>query len=434
MSRLNINSLFAKADQQMVVEDILQSRHTHYWFPGGRGSRKSSVISLCIIIGMMNDAVNGITSHCVALRKVGNTIEDSVFAQFKWAIEMLGVSNEWEIRTHPCKLIHRTRKPDGTVRIQTILFRSSKNEDDEKRIKSIKFDEGYCKYAWFEELAEFTSMEEIRSINQSLMRGGDVYSFFYSYNPPKSVSSWVNAEELLLREDRLVYRSTYLDTPPEWLSRQFFIEAEELKKNNELAYRNEYLGEATGTGGAVFTNIEVRPITQDERKKFDNILDGIDFGYAVDPVCYLQMHFDKTRRTLYIFREIYKVGMSNRELADEIKKVKIGKGFITCDSAEPKSIDELRSLGLRTKPAKKGPDSIDYGIKYLQKLVKIVIDQKYCPNASREFSLYEYEKDKYGNFKSKYPDLNNHAIDCTRYAIEDYTISNTWELSRTKLY
>ena len=121
-------------------------------------------------------------------------------------------------------------------------------------------------------------------------------------------------------------------------------------------------------------------------------------------------------------------------MIEQIKKIKIGNSYITCDSAEPKSIDELRSLGLRVKPAKKGPDSIDYGIKFLQKLERIVIDNTRCPNTAREFSLYEYEKDKVGNFKSKYPDENNHSIDATRYAIEDYTISNTWQLSNTKLF
>jgi len=211
------------------------------------------------------------------------------------------------------------------------------------------------------------------------------------------------------------------------------LEAEHLKKVNELAYKNEYLGEATGTGGAVFTNITLREITNEEIDKYDNILDGNDFGYAVDPNCYLQLQYDKTRRRIFIFNEIYKVGMSNIELAEQIKKTKIGHSFITCDSAEPKSIDQLRSLGLRVKGAKKGPDSIEYGIKFLQNLESIVIDPKRCPNASKEFSMYEYEKDKLGNFKSKYPDENNHSIDSARYAIEDYTISNTWQISNRKL-
>jgi phage terminase large subunit len=233
------------------------------------------------------------------------------------------------------------------------------------------------------------------------------------------LASWVNAEVIIVRPDRLVHSSTYLDVPVEWLGEQFLIEAEELRKTNELAYRNEYLGEPTGTGGAVFTNITLRKITDEEISRFDNIADGIDFGYAVDPACYGQNHLDKTRRKLYIFNEIYKVGISNKKLHDEIIKVKIGRSEITADSAEPKSIDEMNSYsGLRIVGAKKGPDSVDFGVRWLQNLVEIIIDPKRCPNTAREFSTYEYEKDRYGNFKSKYPDANNHSIDMTRYSRE----------------
>jgi phage terminase large subunit len=248
---------------------------------------------------------------------------------------------------------------------------------------------------------------------------GNGYEVFYSYNPPKMIASWVNAEVIIVRPDRLVHSSTYLDVPVNWLGEQFIIEAEELKKTNELAYRNEYLGEPTGTGGAVFTNITLRKITDEEILHFDNISDGIDFGYAVDPACYGQNHFDKTRRKLYIFNEIYKVGISNKKLHDEILKVKIGRSEIIADSAEPKSIDEMNSYGrLRIVGAKKGPDSIDFGVRWLQNLAEIIIDPERCPNTAREFSTYEYEKDKYGNFKSKYPDANNHSIDMTRYSRE----------------
>lgn len=248
---------------------------------------------------------------------------------------------------------------------------------------------------------------------------GNGYEVFYSYNPPKMLASWVNAEVINIRPDRIIHTSTYLDVPVKWLGEQFVIEAETLKKENELAYRNEYLGEPTGTGGAVFTNITLREITDEEISHFDNISDGIDFGYAVDPVSYGQNYLDKTRRKLYIFNEIYKVGMSNKKLHDEILRIKIGKQPVIADSAEPKSIDEINSYGgFRVIGAKKGPDSIDFGVRWLQNLVEIIIDPVRCPNTAREFSTYEYEKDKFGNFKSKYPDENNHTIDQVRYSRE----------------
>lgn len=402
---------------------LKENKYTHYWLKGGRASCKSSFIGIELPYNIMVDASKGKMTNAVVLRKVANTLYDSVYNQLIWGIQKLGVQEYWKVSKSPMEMIYM---PTG----QKIIFRGA---DDPLKLKSTKFKVGYCKYIWYEEASEFFGMEEIRNINQTFMRGGNEYVVFYSYNPPKSINSWVNAEALEKRPDKIVHTSTYLTVPKEWLGEQFFIEAEHLKKTNELAYRNEYLGEATGTGGAIFTNVKLEKIPDELIKRFDNIIDGIDFGYAVDPACYVQCYLDKTRKRLYIFNEIFKINMSNNRLAEEVKKIKVGSGFITCDSAEPKSIDELRILGLRVKGAKKGPDSIEYGIRYLQSLEEIVIDDTRCPNTAREFSLYEYEKDKFGNFKSKYPDENNHSIDAVRYAIEDYTINNKVRFGFTKM-
>ncbi len=410
-----------------LLDDVLDNKHTHYWLKGGRGSTKSSFIGIVIPLLMMIDSQKGIHSNAVALRKVGDTLSDSVYAQILWGIEMLGVSSYWEAKVSPLKLIYKPTK-------QEIRFRSANNKDDHKKIKSTKFKKGFCKYVWYEELDEFFGMPEIRSINQSLLRGGTGYEAFYSYNPPKMLSSWVNGEVINERKDRLVHSSTYLDVPMEWLGEEFFIEANALKEQDELAYRNEYLGEATGTGGAVFNNIVLRKITDDEIRHFDNIADGIDFGFAVDPACYGQNHYDKTRKRLFIFNEIYQVNMSNRKLWETIIKIKVGSSYITADSAEPKSIAEMNSYGtLRILGAKKGPDSVEYGIKWLQDLYEIVIDPERCPNTAREFKSYEYEKDKYGNFISKFPDINNHTIDLTRYSRESDMKNVKWELSNRRV-
>lgn len=147
-----------------LLDDCLINKHTHYWLKGGRGSTKSSFIGIVIPLLMMIDAQNGIYSNTVALRKVKETLEDSVYAQLIWGIEMLRVSNYWEIKKSPLQLIYI---PTG----QTIKFRSCNNKDDYKKIKSTKFTRGFCKYGWYEELDEFFGMEEIRSINQSLLRG-----------------------------------------------------------------------------------------------------------------------------------------------------------------------------------------------------------------------------------------------------------------------
>lgn len=404
MEKVKLSELIAPSFYE-IHNDIKNNRYTHYWLKGGRGSTKSSFVSIEIIIGIMKDP----NANAVALRKVKETIKDSVFEQLIWAIEKLKVTEYWDIKHNPMEL---TYLPTG----QKILFRGA---DKPKKIKSIKVSHGYVKFIWYEEVDEFLGMEEIRIINQSLMRGGKHFVVFYTYNPPNRNNAWVNEEILIERHDRKVHHSTYLTVPKEWLGEQFFIEAEHLKKVNEKAYRHEYLGEVTGTGGEVFTNVTIRKITDEEIKRFDRIKRGIDFGYAVDPFVYIVVHYDKTRRKLYIFNEIYKVGLSNRKAAELIKEENKNNGIITADSAEPKSIAELKEYGLKIKGAKKGPDSVDYGIKFLQDLEEIVIDSERCPNAAREFLNYELEKDKDGNFKAEFPDKNNHTIDAVRYALED---------------
>ena len=391
-----------------VHRDIKQHRHTHYWLKGGRGSTKSSFISVEIPLGMMRDAAQGEYTNAIVLRRYGVTLRESVFEQIGWAINALGVAELWKSSVSPMSW---TYLPTG----QRIIFRGA---DDPTKVKSIKFAVGWAKYLWYEEVNEFEGAEKIRSINQSVLRGGADFFVFYSFNPPQAARNWVNQYVAIERDDALVHHSTYLTVPPQWLGEQFIVEAEHLKAVKPEAYRHEYLGEVTGTGGEVFGNVTLRPITDEEIARFDNLRRGIDWGYAADPFAYNVCHYDKTRRRLYLFREIHKVKLSNRAAAELIKD-EAGSARITCDSAEPKSIDEVRGYGLRVVGARKGPDSVEYGIKWLQDLEEIVIDPVRCPETAREFSGYELERDREGNFKAGYPDKDNHHIDAVRYACED---------------
>lgn len=348
-------------------------------------------------------------ANAVVLRKVKDTLGESVKEQLIWAIEALGVDQFWDM---PDAKLVLTYKPTG----QEIRFRGA---DKPKKIKSMKFSKGYTKFIWYEELDEFTSMEEIRMINQSLMRGGPKFIVFYSYNPPKSANNWVNSEIQLSRSDRLTHHSTYLTVPEYWLGEQFIIEAEHLKTTKPTSYEHEYLGNVTGTGGEVFANVKIRKISDEEIEDFTNIKRGLDFGYAIDPLSYGVMHYDRKHKRLYIFHELYKVGLSNRAAYAHIAEENKNNEMVTADSAEPKSIHELRQYGLRMRAAKKGPDSIEYGVKFLQDLEQIIIDDERCPETAREFLSYELEKDAHGNFKAGYPDKNNHAIDMVRYAMND---------------
>lgn len=385
--------------------DVKAHLHTEYWLKGGRSSLKSSFVSVEIVLGMMQDQeANG-----AVFRKTEKDLRQSVFEQLEWAIDILGVSDFWRAWYSPMQLVYR---PTG----QRIIFRGA---DDPKHVKSVKLKRGYFKYLWFEELDEFFGMEEIRNINQSFVRGGDVFSIFYSYNPPKSKNSWVNAEAKIPKDNRLVHHSTYLDAPAAWIGQTFIYEAEHLKLVKPEAYAHEYLGEETGTGGEVFNNIKLRALSADDCKQFDNIRRGIDWGYAVDPFVYLVMHYDRMRRRLYIFKEIFKVRLSNVAAAEMINADNPFAREIVADSAEPKSIAEMQALGLRVVRSRKGHDSIDFGIKWLQDLEEIVIDPDRCPNAAREFYNYQLTPDGNGGFKAGYPDHDNHTIDAARYGCQD---------------
>lgn len=386
-----------------VAHDVFLHGHTHYDFSGGRGSLKSSTVSVLVPLLLINNP----GTHALVLRKVANTIRDSVYAQYIWAIGELGMAAYWEAKVSPMELIY---KPTG----QKIMFRGA---DDPMKIKSIKVPFGYIAVTHFEEKDQFAGRAEIRTILQSTMRGGSKYWNFESYNPPISRDNWANKDSLEERTDRLCHKSTYLQAPPEWLGEQFLAEAEHLKATDERAYQHEYLGIPVGTGGNVFDNLELREITDEEMSHFDHIYQGVDYGWFPDPFAFIRLHYDKARETIYLMDEIYKNKLTNEASGNIIIQRGYKDAYITCDSAEPKSVADYRAMGLPAKAAVKGPGSVDYGMKWLQRR-KIVIDRKRTPNAYNEFVNYEYDRNKDGDIISGYPDENNHLIDATRYAVE----------------
>lgn len=375
---------------------------------GGRGSGKSSDIAHVIVQMLMRYPVNA-----VGIRKIDNTIELSIFEQIKWAISEQKVSHLFKVNKSPMRI---TYLPRGNY----MVFRGAKEPE---RIKSLKSAEFPFAIAWIEELAEFLTEDEVTTITNSLLRGeldnGLFYKFFYSYNPPKRKSNWTNKkyESAFIADNTFVHHSTYLDNP--FISKQFIEEAEATKQRNDRKYRHEYLGEAIGSGVVPFDNLEFRTITDDELATFDNYRFGNDFGYATDPNAFVVWHYDKKKRVIYAIDEIYKVKMSNRELAQEIIKKGYQDEYILADSAEPKSIDELRKQhGIRRiKGAKKGKDSVEFGERWLDDLDAIVIDPKRTPNIAREFENIDYETDKDGNVKPRLQDKDNHTIDATRYSL-----------------
>lgn len=390
------------------IRDVRSHRYTHYWTKGGRGSTKSSAISLAIVDGLIRNP----DTHAVVMREVFATIKDSAYAQIQWAIEELGQTHNFTFKKNPLEITHN---PTG----QKILFRGL---DKPQKLKSIKIPFGYIAWIWYEEASEIRKgMETIRNVNQSLMRGGNKYWAFYSYNPPKSKNNWINVavDEQMGRDGVMVHASDYRTVPPDWLGPQFILEAEALKEVNPKAYEHEYLGAATGTGGDVFDNVTVERISDETVSALEMSRRGIDFGFKPDPFVFIQTGYNRLYDTLYIYDEIYQAGLHDDEAAAAVLARGITSEIIYADSEDPKGISNLQREGLSgVRGCSKPPKSREHGYRYLQRWQKIVIDPARCPNAMREFVGCEFERDKDGNFLSVIPKKNDHTIDAARYAHE----------------
>lgn len=413
-----------------VLEDILNHKHTHYVFPGGRGSTKSSFVGGIAIPLLIMAYPN---THAVCFRQVGNTIQKSIFSQVVWGIYKLGVESLFHIpKTYSTPIVY---KPTG----QQIIFMG---HDDPDKVKSIKLPFGYIAITWFEELDQYSGENALRKTTQSTMRGGQLFWDFRTFNPPISRNNWANEYtedcELYRTNDTLVVRNTYLDVPEDWLGPQFLEEANMLKIMNPRAYQHEYMGIAVGTGGDVFPNVaelnmSISQAVKDDNGNtlyytvpsgaFDDIYNGLDWGFAIDPCAFNRMYFDRKHYDLYIFKELHTHRKRNKEIYDMLyneQKLIKNSELLTCDSAEPKSIADFKSYGAFARGADKGPESVRYSIRWLQGLNHIFIDKMECPETWKEFTTYEYEQDKDGNFISAFPDENNHHIDSVRYAMNDY--------------
>lgn len=404
-------------------EDIKAGQHLFYNLPGGRGSCKSSFVSLEIVDGIQSDPTG--LSNAIVFRKVAGTMRDSVFSQIAWAIDMLGVSHLWKATVSPMMYEYR---PTGAQ----ILFRGL---DDVGKLKSIKPRRGVFRYVWFEEFSELRGPNFTRNVMQSVLRGqGPGAIVFRTFNPPISANNWANVFIREPDEKAVTLLTDYTMIPPDWLGESFLYEAERLRDVNPKAYEHEYLGVPTGAGGEVFPNLEIREITDKEIEQMGYFYQGLDFGFAVDPAAFLRVSYDRKSDTVFFVDEIYKRHLSNKQLAEEIKKRRYDRGggayhspilggvyeekqLITADCAEPKSIADMQAEDLKCIPCHKEPGCVSYRVKWLQHR-RIVIDPKRTPEAYREFVNYSYATDKDGNFLSELPDKDNHTIDACAYALD----------------
>lgn len=415
-----------KKRKQLKISDLLTPRfyplysawksnkYTRLVCKGGRGSAKSTNISLILVVDLMQYPVN-----TICFRKVGETLRKSVYEQIKWAIKFLGVEGYFEYKLSPLEIIYKERG-------NKFIFMGV---DDPQKSKSIKEAQFPVARYWFEELAEFKNEDEVETVLNSIFRGklekGLIYKGFFSYNPPKMKHNWVNKKYnySFIEKNVYVHHSTYLENPH--ISEEFIKEAEAVKAKDETKYRLVYMGEPIGNGLVPFPNLEIREIEATEIAGLEKFRNGVDWGYGVDPLAFVRWGYDKKKGIIYALDEYYGVGLKNRNLANYI----LSKGYdelVMCDSAEPKSIDELKEYDISAWGAKKGAGSVEYGEKWLSDLEAIVIDPKRTPNISREFEMIDYDTDREGNPLPRLCDSNNHTIDATRYAFSNDMKKGKW--------
>lgn len=377
---------------------------------GSRASKKSKTTALNFVYRIMKHP----QANLLVVRKTFRTLKDSCFTDLKWAIKRLQVEDYWEAKTSPLEI---TYKPTG----QKILFRGL---DDPLKITSITVDVGYLCWGWIEEAYEITSEADFDVLDESIrgdMPEGLFKQWTLTFNPWNE-HHWLKKRFFDVESpDVLAMTTDYRCN--EWLDAADLRLFEEMKARNPRRYQVAGLGNWGIVDGLVFENWEERAFTLDEVRECATCC-GLDFGYTLDPTAFVESFLNPRTKELYIWDEIYRKGMSNRAIADAINEAGYGKERITADSAEPKSIDELKGYGLRVRGAKKGRDSVRHGIQWMQNL-RIYIHPR-CVNLIIEFSNYTWEKDKYGNAVNTPIDDFNHGIDAIRYSLEKHIARKTW--------
>lgn len=385
---------------------LTDEKYFEYWLKGGRGSLKTSFAFLYSVLDITLDAIQGRTTHLIALRKIKDTIRTSVYNDVLWALNVLGLRNLWTATVSPMQFTFKDSK---------IVFAGCANQADYEKIKGIKFEKGYLKRAIFEEITEFSNYTEVLSIIQSLFRGCDNGSVLFTYNPPPSKSNWVNMEVLSKSADRLVHSSNYLNAPESWLGKVFIDKANHIKLVNPRQYAHMYMGETIGEDLEIYPNVEIRTITDKELSSFGQINRGLDFGH-VHATCYSETYYSEITDTVYIFDEVYSPGLTNETLARLVKEKALSFP-IRADNENPNLINELSIKGLNIIKTHKGKGSKEQGIKWLADRAKIVIDKKRCPKISEDFILYEFKRDKNGTKILEFPDEPDGSAS-VRYSLE----------------
>lgn len=390
---------------------MAEGARREFWCMGGRGSLKSSWASLELVRHIETHPAE----HAAAVMKRKKSLRDAVYAQVVWAIHALGLADEYEM---PVSTLRIRRKSTG----QLVLFAGC---DDPHKSKGLKPPFGHIGFAWFEECDQFRGMSEIRTVMQSVARGGDRTVRVYTYNPPRTRDNWANREAERRREEgEETYASTYLDAPPEWLGSQFVEDAEALREADPDAYRHEYLGEPVGYGGQIFDRVEFREVTDEEIATFDNVRAGQDFGWFPDPWALVVSELQEGAHRLVTFAEAGGTKVLPAKAAEAARAALTwdsGRGPeyhavpVLSDDAAPDQIAAQRDEGIDARASGKG-GMRDMSYRLLQSY-SWVIDPRRCPRLAAEVRAAEFEMGPDGEYSGDYPDGNDHWIDATRYSL-----------------
>lgn len=406
--------------QKINLPEVVGKGYKTFWnfkgryrvVKGSRASKKSKTAALWFIWGIMKYKA----ANLLVVRKTYRTLKDSCFTELKWAIKRLGVENWFECKESPLEI---TYKPTG----QKIYFRGL---DDPLKVTSVTVGTGVLCWLWIEEAYEIMNEDDFNVLDESI-RGEVPEGLFkqitFTFNPWNE-RHWLKRRFFDVKNDPDILALTTNYMCNEWLDSADLKVFEDMRVRNPRRYAVAGLGGWGIVDGLVYENWKEESFSLDQVKNCKSAF-GLDFGYTNDPSAFFVGFLDLENKKLYVWDEFYEKGLSNKKIFEKISSMGYSKEQITADSAEPKSIDELQTLGLRhVKGAKKGKDSIANGIQWIQDL-EIIIHPR-CTNFLTEISNYTWDQDKFGAKLNKPIDDFNHLMDAMRYALEKYIVGNRW--------
>ena len=387
-----------------VYKDYLDDNRSVQIFFGGSSSGKSYfLMEPCIV-----DVAKGGRNYLI-LRKVQRDCRKSVWNE---AVKTLKTFKLWEYV--------QTNKTEMTITFPNGYQIFFGGLDDRERIKGVTPQKGVITDIWMEEATEFDE-EDIKQLEKRLRGQSKVDKrVTLSFNPilkthwifRRYFSDWTDDSNILDKDDLLILKTTYKDNN--------FLTDDDIKRiesETDPYYIEVYLKGNWGVlGDVIFKNWEVRDLS-DMRDRLDRDCHGLDFGFSSDPAAVVEQYYDKSTKTLYIFDEIYQTELTDDKLA-QLTIDLVGRDEVICDSAEPKSIKQLRLHGVNARGVKKGSGSIETRYRWY-KGINIVVDKK-CVNVKRELQTHQWKTDKYGEPLPKPENKNAHALDASMYGCEEY--------------